>query len=179
MRRRCGSDSRFGSGVVAVGPCGWDADLRHAVVRVLPYTPEQLFSLVGDVEAYPQFVPWIQTMRVWNRREAAPGVSQLDAEVQVGFSFLTERFSTRVKRDANTREITVSLLNGPFRRLINRWKFEAHPSGAEVKFDIDFEFKSKLLDSMLAANFHHAVDRLIGCFDARAEALYGKGGPAT
>jgi coenzyme Q-binding protein COQ10 len=148
--------------------------LRHSVVRHLPYPPEQLFELVGDVDAYPQFVPWIRTMRTWNRRETAPGVSELDAEVSVGFSFLKERFSTHVRRDANTREITVSLLNGPFKRLRNHWRFSPHASGSQVDFDIDFEFKSRLLESLLAANFHHAVDRLIACFDARAEALYGK-----
>jgi coenzyme Q-binding protein COQ10 len=147
--------------------------LRHSVVRVLPYTPEQLFDLVGDVDAYPQFVPWIQTMRTWNKREESPGVTVLDAEVSVGFSFLKERFSTRVRRDANTHEITVSLLHGPFKRLLNRWRFSPHPSGAQVEFDIDFEFRSRLLDGLLKANFHHAVDRLIGCFDERALALYG------
>src|ERR1700761_2410958 len=118
-------------------------------------------------------------MRTWNKRETAPGVFELDAEVQVGFSFLKERFSTHVRRDANTRAITVSLINGPFKRLLNRWRFEPHPTGTQVFFDIDFEFKSRVLDAMLAANFHHAVDRLIGCFDARAEALYGKGSLAT
>jgi coenzyme Q-binding protein COQ10 len=147
--------------------------LRHAVVRILPYTPEQLFDLVGDVDAYPQFVPWIRTMRTWNKRESASGVSDLDAEVQVGFSFLTERFSTRVRRDANARAITVSLLHGPFRRLLNRWRFSAHPSGAQVDFDIDFEFKSSLLERMLKANFEHAVERLIACFEDRAKVLYG------
>ena len=140
---------------------------------MLPYSPEQLFALVGDVDAYPQFVPWILTMRTWNRRESEPGVTLLDAEVAVGFTFLKERFSTRVRRDANARTITVSLLHGPFKRLHNHWSFEAHPTGAQVKFEIDFEFRSKLLETLLKANFHHAVDRLIGCFDARVEALYG------
>ncbi len=144
------------------------------MVRVLPYAPEQLFELVGDVDAYPRFVPWVSSMRTWNRREADEGVSLLDAEVQVGFSFLKERFSTQVRRDANRCEITVSLLNGPFKRLKNHWRFEPHPTGAQVYFDIDFEFKSKLLETLLRANFHHAVDKLIACFDARAEALYGK-----
>ncbi len=148
--------------------------MRHSVIRLLPYSPEQLFDLVGDVDAYPQFVPWISTMRTWNRREAEPGVGLLDAEVQVGFSFLRERFSTHVRRDANAREITVSLLHGPFKRLRNHWRFEPHPVGTEVFFDIDFEFKSALLEALLKANFHHAVDKLIACFEARAEALYGK-----
>jgi coenzyme Q-binding protein COQ10 len=72
---------------------------RHVVTRVLPYTPEQLFTLVGDVEAYPQFVPWITAMRTWNGRADAQ-VSTVDAEAQVGFSFLREKFATRVRRDA-------------------------------------------------------------------------------
>jgi coenzyme Q-binding protein COQ10 len=42
-----------------------------------------------------------------------------------------------------------------------------------VEFDIDFQFKSRLLDGLLAANFHHAVERLMACFEDRAKALYG------
>jgi coenzyme Q-binding protein COQ10 len=148
--------------------------LRHSVVRVLPYEPAQLLEMVGDVKAYPLFVPWITSMRVWNERTDAQGESQLDAEASVGFSFLREKFSTRVKRDPKAGEITVNLLHGPFRRLFNRWRFREDPAGARVEFEIDFEFKSRLLQTLLAANFHHAVDRLIGCFEDRARALYGK-----
>jgi coenzyme Q-binding protein COQ10 len=148
--------------------------LRHRLTRELPYTPDQLFVLVGDVQAYPLFVPWITSMRVWNPREEAPGIDSVDAEASVGFAFLTERFSTRVRRDANTREITVSLIRGPFRRLDNRWRFSPHPSGTFVEFSIDFEFKSRLLEALLAANLGRAVERLIGCFEDRAKALYGK-----
>jgi coenzyme Q-binding protein COQ10 len=139
----------------------------------LPYTPDQLFALVGDVQTYPLFVPWITSMRVWNPRDEAEGVDRVDAEASVGFAFLTERFSTRVRRDANTREIAVSLIRGPFRRLDNRWRFVAHSSGTLVEFSIDFEFKSRLLDALLAANLSRAVERLIGCFEDRARALYG------
>lgn len=149
--------------------------MRHNVVRVLPYTPAQLLDLVGDVRAYPQFVPWITSMRVWNERTDAQGETLLDAEAGVGFSFLRERFSTRVRRDPAAGEITVNLLHGPFRRLFNRWRFREDPAGTRVEFEIDFEFKSRLLETLLAANFHRAVDRLIGCFEDRAKALYGEG----
>ena len=131
--------------------------------------------MVGDVRAYPEFVPWITSMRVWNERAGEHGDSQLDAEAGVGFSFLRERFSTRVRRDPVAGEITVSLLHGPFRRLLNRWTFFDDPKGARIEFDIDFEFKSRLLQTLLAANFQHAVERLIGCFEDRAKALYGGG----
>ena len=148
--------------------------MRHTVHRVLPYRPEQLFELVGDVEAYPQFVPWIVSMRVWNRRDDGADVTGMDAEAGIRFTFLKERFSTRIKRDAKAGEITVSLLSGPFRHLFNRWKFAPHPTGTAVDFSIDFEFKSKLLTKLLTSNFHHAVDRLMICFEERAKTLYGR-----
>ncbi len=147
--------------------------MRHRVTKVLPYGPDQLFALVGDVERYPEFVPWITGMRTWNQRPAGAGVDMLDAEAAVGFSFLKERFSTRVRRDANSRTIQVGLISGPFKRLENRWRFHDDPAGTKIEFDIDFEFKSRLLAALLSANFHQAVDRLIGCFEARAEVLYG------
>lgn len=151
--------------------------VHHHVSRVLPFTPEQLFRLVGDVEAYPQFVPWIGAMRTWNARHLSEGVDSLDAEASVGFSFLKERFATRVRRDALNKQIDVHLLSGPFRKLTNRWRFiDAGKGCTRVEFDIDFIFKSRLLEALLRANFHTAVEKLMACFEARAESLYGKAG---
>jgi len=148
--------------------------LRHHVSKLLPYTPDQLFALVGDVDAYPDFVPWINSMRTWNARTLGEGVTAVDAEAGVGFSFLKERFSTRVRRDAAGRRIEVTLISGPFRALTNTWRFLETGEGAtQVEFDIDFQFKSRLLTALLTANFAHAVDRLMDCFEARAKALYG------
>ncbi len=126
--------------------------------------------------AYPEFVPWISTMRTWNARIISDGVDAIDAEAGVGFSFLKERFSTRVRRDRPNHLIEVSLLSGPFKHLTNRWQFfEAEADGTRVEFDINFQFKSRLLESLLTANFSHAVDRLMTCFEARAKVLYGAG----
>lgn len=147
--------------------------MQHHVEKTLPYTPDQLFALVGDVEAYPQFVPWIVSMRTWNARSEGESVSTIDAQAGVGFSFLKEKFSTRVRRDAAARQIEVGLLSGPFRKLANRWRFIEVPDGTRIEFDIDFEFKSRLLAGLLSANFHQAVDKLMACFEARAKALYG------
>ncbi len=147
---------------------------RHVVARVSPFAPEQLFQLVGDVRTYPEFVPWIRTIRVWNERPVGEGVTELSAEAAVGFAFLKERFATRVRRDALRREIEVGLLSGPFRRLSNRWRFLPHEQGTLIDFDIDFEFRSKVLEMLLETNFDRAVNRLIFCFESRAEALYGR-----
>lgn len=145
--------------------------MRHAVTRILPYSPDLLFQLVGDVERYPEFVPWVTAMRVWNRREPEPGLTLLDAEATVAFTFLREKFATRVRRDAGARVVEVNLLYGPFRRLWNRWRFEPHEGGCEVRFEIEFEFKVPMLDRVLAANFDQAVAKLMKCFEDRAAAL--------
>ena len=112
-------------------------------------------------------------MRTWNARDLGGGVDQLDAEAGVGFSFLKERFATRVRRDMTGHQVDVALISGPFRKLANRWRFTEEGDQTRVEFDIDFQFKSRLLDGLLAANFHHAVERLMTCFEDRAKALYG------
>lgn len=145
----------------------------HRVTKVLPYTPAQLADLIADVRAYPEFVPWVTAMQAWNAREEAPGVSLIDAEAAVGFSFLTERFSTWVRHDRNRSMVEVGLIHGPFRHLNNRWEFFPDPTGARLEFMIDFAFKSRLLDGVLQANFDRAVGKLMACFEARAAELYG------
>ena len=159
----------------------------YHVTRMLPYTPEQLFALVGDVAAYPRFIPWITSMDCGPVREVEDGVSVLDAKALVGFSFINEAFTTHVRRDASASIITVSLISGPFRKLENVWSFRPHARGCEVVFDIDFQFKARMLDMLLKANFGYAVGRLIDCFETRARELYGEtarlvtpgGSPAT
>lgn len=147
----------------------------HRVTKILPYEPGDLAGLVADVGAYPDYVPWVTGMRVWNAREEAEGVTLLDAEASVGFSFLTERFSTWVRHDRNAPKVEVGLIRGPFRHLKNRWEFFPDPEGTRIEFMIDFKFKSALLDAMLQANFERAVSRLMGCFEAEAAQRFGPG----
>jgi coenzyme Q-binding protein COQ10 len=148
--------------------------LRHQLTRVLPYTPEQLFELVGDVERYPEFVPHLHRVRVWDRAPERDGVSTLKAEAVVGYGIIRERFSTSVYRDRTRHEVQVRLLSGPFHHLENRWGFTAAEEGASVEFMIDFALKSRILDAVVAANFERAMSRLVSGFSARAEALYGR-----
>lgn len=145
----------------------------HRVTRILPYEPAQLAALVADVRAYPEFVKWVTSMRVWNAREEGPGVTLLDAEAQVGFSFLKERFSTWVRHDTNLPRVEVGLIRGPFKHLKNRWDFHEDPAGTRLEFMIDFAFKSPILNAMLNANFDLAVSKLISSFEAEAKRRYG------
>ena len=147
--------------------------MRHQLTRVLPYTPEQLFELVGDVARYPEFVPHLKSIRVWDQRSDGTGLSSLKAEAAVGFTLFQERVATAVRRDRERLVIEVDLLHGPFRHLTNRWRFAPLRAGTEVDFFIDFAFRSRLLEAVLAANLERAVERIILAFDDRARQLYG------
>ncbi len=146
--------------------------MRQSLTRRLPYTPRQLFDLVGDVERYPEFVPWITALTTWNRQSDASGVTVFDAMAHVRFAIIHERFITRVTLNAPALAVDVALVSGPFTRLRNHWRFAKNGSGAILDFEIDFEFGSRRLERVLAANSAFAVARLVTCFEDRAAAMY-------
>ena len=146
--------------------------MRQTVTRRLPYSPAQLFALVGDVERYPEFVPWVTALNTWNRKTNDAVVTTFDAQAKVKFAIVRERFSTRVTLNKPALTIDVALISGPFKHLVNHWRFAADGEGTLLTFGIDFEFGSRLLERILAANSGHAVNRLMACFEARAAALY-------
>src|SRR5262244_3928525 len=142
----------------------------HAEQRLLPYTPEQLFALVADVERYPEFLPWCLAARI---RERRPDL--VVADLIIGFKMFRERFTSRVALDP-PRRIDVSYADGPFRHLQNRWRFSPAAGGCRIDFFVDFEFRSRLMQRVIEMLFGEAVRRMVAAFEKRAGDLYG--GPA-
>jgi coenzyme Q-binding protein COQ10 len=140
---------------------------NHAEQRVLPYTPEQLFALVADIERYPEFLPWCVGARITERR-----ADLIVADLIIGFRMFRERFTSRVALDP-PRRIDVAYTEGPFRYLNNHWVFEKAPGGCRINFFVDFEFKSRLLQKLIEVLFSEAVRRMVGAFERRARDLYG------
>jgi coenzyme Q-binding protein COQ10 len=143
----------------------------HAEQRVLPYTPEQLFALVADIEQYPKFLPWCVGARI---RERQPDL--IVADLIIGFRVFRERFTSRVKLDPS-RRIDVAYTEGPFRYLNNYWLFDKVADGCRVDFFVDFEFKSRVLQRVIEMLFGEAVRRMVTAFERRAEQLYGRPAP--
>jgi coenzyme Q-binding protein COQ10 len=139
----------------------------HAEERVLPYTPQQLFALVADIERYPEFLPWCIGARI---REREPNL--IVADLIIGFRMVRERFTSRVSL-APPQRIDVAYAEGPFRYLNNHWSFSPDPGGCRVGFFVDFEFKSRLLQRLIEVLFSEAVRRMVGAFEKRAGELYG------
>ena len=139
----------------------------HAEERELPYTPEQLFALVADIERYPEFLPWCVGARI---RQRQPDL--VVADLIIGFKMFRERFTSRVSLDP-PRRIDVTYAEGPFRRLDNHWRFTPVPGGCRIDFFVDFAFKSRLMQRVIEMLFGEAVRRMVGAFEKRARDLYG------
>ena len=133
----------------------------------LPYTPEQLFDLVADIERYPEFLPWCVAARIKER-----GEDLIVADLIIGFRMFRERFTSRVALDP-PRRIDVTYAEGPFRYLNNHWKFMPVTGGCRIDFFVDFEFKSRLMQKVIEVLFSEAVRRMVGAFEKRARDLYG------
>lgn len=142
----------------------------HAERRFLPYTAEQLFALVADVERYPEFLPWCIAARIRSREE-----NVVVADLVIGFKMIREKFTSRVTLSRPHR-IDVAYTQGPLRYLNNHWIFEPAPGGCVIDFFIDFEFRSVLLQKVMGALFNEAVRRMVGAFETRAHQLYGPPG---
>ncbi|WP_428409654.1 type II toxin-antitoxin system RatA family toxin [Hyphococcus sp.] len=141
---------------------------RHTQTEV-PYTADQMFALVADVEKYPEFLPWCAALRVIERSENA-----LTADMVVAYSVFREHFRTRVTMDRVNKSIDVAYVNGPFRNLENRWRFtDKAEGGSVIDFEIEFEFKNFLLQATAQAVFDKAFARMSEAFVKRAEDVYG------
>ena len=140
----------------------------HAEKRVLRYTPEQLFDLVADVRRYPEFLPWCVGARIVTRTD-----KEVVADLTIGFKMFRESFRSQVTLD-RPEHIQVRYLNGPFRYLNNQWRFLPHPQGTEVRFFVEFEFRSRLLQAVIGTVFEQAVRLMVRAFERRAMHLYGR-----
>ena len=136
----------------------------HAEKRTLP---DQMFQLVADVGKYPQFLPWCAAAKVRTHTE-----TELVADLTIGFGPFRETFTSRVELD-RPHKVIVKYEHGPFRYLNNQWTFGPDPTGCQVKFFVDFEFRSRLLKSAIGVVFNEAVRRMVNAFLKRARDVYG------
>ena len=139
----------------------------HAEKRHLPYTPEQMFDLVADVDHYPQFLPWCLASRVTGREGDV-----IFADLVIGYKMIREKFTSRVTL-RRPDHIHVEYLSGPMRYLSNHWDFRREADGScTVDFFVDFEFRNPIIRRLMEVFFNEAVRRMVTAFETRARTLY-------
>jgi coenzyme Q-binding protein COQ10 len=145
-----------------------------ATRRNVPFTPEQMFNLVADVEKYPGFLPLCESLEVTDRRTDGEGRPVLVANMTCGYKAIRESFVSRVTLDREQHHIIVEYVDGPFRHLRNDWVFARREGGCQIKFDIVYEFKSMMLGLLVGALFDKAFRKFAAAFEQRAHVIYGR-----
>ena len=150
---------------------------QHSDSRILPYTADQMYALVADIERYPEFLPWNSAARIRARRPGPEADSELvEADLVISFKVFRERFGSRVTLWPQQKRIDTEYLDGPFKYLKSGWSFADLPApetGCKVDFFVDFEFRNAILGKVIGVVFGEAMTRIVRAFEDRARALYG------
>ena len=146
---------------------------KFEATRRVAHTQGEMFALVADIEAYPQFLPLCESLAVRSRKER-DGRTILVADMSIGYKAIRETFTTQVLLNPAEHAIDVKYIDGPFKYLSNIWRFEpAEGGGCSVRFFIDYEFKSRILGALMGTMFDRAFRMFSEAFEKRADIIYG------
>lgn len=135
---------------------------------LMPYSAEQMFSVVDDVEAYPEFLPWCASAELLSWSE-----TELTGRLTLSRGNIKQTFTTRNKMN-RPHTMTIELIEGPFKTLSGRWTFtQLGEDGCKVHLHLNFEFDSKIMNFTFGKVFGAAADKLVDAFCERARKLYG------
>lgn len=133
------------------------------------YSAAEMYALVGDIEAYPQFLPWCRSTTILSRNE-----DEVRATIEMAKGGVHKSFTT-CNRMQRHKMIDIRLLEGPFKRLDGYWRFEPlRADASKVSLDMEFEFANQLLRVAVEPVFKQIANSLVDAFCTRAVDLYGK-----
>lgn len=136
---------------------------------LVAYTPAEMYALVSDIEAYPEFLPWCRAARILWR-----GDDEVKACIDMAKGSLHKAFTTHNRHQAN-KMIEMRLVEGPFERLEGYWRFDLLGDKAcKVSLDLEFEFANRMLSMMIGPVFSQIANTLVDAFQQRAVQVYGK-----
>jgi ribosome-associated toxin RatA of RatAB toxin-antitoxin module len=145
-------------------------DLEHITRSALvPYTQQEMFDLVSDVDTYPQFLPWCS-----GAGAIARGDDEVQARIDFSVSGVSKSFTTR-NRLVRNEAIRMQLVEGPFSRLEGSWRFEPlGDAGCKISLDLEYDFSSRMVSMVTGPVFNKIANSLVDAFRQRAVEVYGK-----
>ncbi|HEY9202294.1 MAG TPA: type II toxin-antitoxin system RatA family toxin [Gammaproteobacteria bacterium] len=140
---------------------------RNALV---PYSVEEMYQLVDDIESYAQFLPWCRSTEVISRDP-----NEVRASIEIARGALHKSFTT-LNRMQRNKIIEMRLVKGPFKHLEGYWRFDAlkDNSASKISLDLEFEFESKLVAFAAGSVFNQIANSMVDAFCKRAVEVYGE-----
>ena len=143
---------------------------KASVKRLIDNKKEKLIEFVLDIEKYPEFVPFCQESKVYERKQKGDFIF-IVADLTIGKGPFVDTYKSDVKFNKKEDTIFVTNIDGPLNYLENNWKFVEHGELTEVTFDVDFEIKNKFLNILMTKSFQFGLDKIADAFQKRAESL--------
>lgn len=143
--------------------------MAHSVNRsaLVNYSAQQMFDLVNDIEAYPQYMDGCVGAKVLKREG-----DWLEARLELSKAGVSQSFVTRNQLQAPER-MSMVLVDGPFKYLKGCWRFTAlNETACKVSFDLEFELQSKLLGMAVGKLFEAVASKQVDALCERAKQIY-------
>jgi len=142
----------------------------HSERRTLPFTSEQVFNLVADVESYPDFLPLWHAASI-SRSEQDDSLYFTRQTLQLGPLRKTFRTETRLQRP---NRIRVTSSDALFDEFSIQWLLEDLPEHAcRVDFSLRCKAASLILTPVIEVVLCEAAQGIVSAFERRAYAMYG------
>ena len=143
---------------------------KASVKRLIDNKKDKLIEFVLDIEKYPEFVPFCQGSKVYERKLKGDLIL-IVADLTIGKGPFVDTYKSDVKFNKKDDTIFVTNIDGPLNYLENNWKFQEQGDLTEVTFDVDFEIKNKFLNILMTKSFQFGLEKIADAFQKRAESL--------
>ncbi|MGK0442236.1 MAG: ribosome-associated toxin RatA of RatAB toxin-antitoxin module [Pseudohongiellaceae bacterium] len=135
---------------------------------LLPYTAEQMYCLINDVEAYPQYLDGCVGAQLISSSEF-----QMEARLDLAKAGLSYSFTTRNTLTPNSK-VTMELVDGPFTQFKGEWQLQALSKDAcKLNLQLEFELKGKIISLAAKKLFEPMANNLVDAMVKRAKKTYG------
>ena len=81
-----------------------------------------MFDLVSNIDEYKEFLPWCNGSKIISR-ERFDDHEVVIADLEIGYDQFVYTYRSEVKLANDKSFINVRNLDGPFKYLVNEWKF--------------------------------------------------------
>ncbi|MFL2902762.1 MAG: type II toxin-antitoxin system RatA family toxin [Candidatus Pelagibacter sp.] len=143
---------------------------KASVKRLIDNRKDKLIEFVLDIEKYPEFVPFCQGSKVYEKKQEGD-LTLIVADLTIGKGPFVDTYKSNVKFNKKDDTIFVTNIDGPLNYLENNWKFQEQGDLTEVTFDVDFEIKNKFLNILMTKSFQFGLEKIADAFQKRAESL--------
>ena len=143
---------------------------KASVKRLIDNRKDKLIEFVLDIEKYPEFVPFCQGSKVYEKKQEGD-LTLIVADLTIGKGPFVDTYKSDVKFNKKDDTIFVTNIDGPLNYLENNWKFQEQGDLTEVTFDVDFEIKNKFLNILMTKSFQFGLEKIADAFQRRAESL--------